>query len=132
MLFNVPQFIDVEDKVVGPLTARQFGWLAAGGVCVLVAHSFLDQSAFVISVVIIGLIFGALAFYRPYNQPLIKFITSSVFFVYRPKLYIWQKTGMRDVRKEKKAQAIAELPKRKIFDMKKTKSISQLLDQKHQ
>ncbi len=132
MLFNVPQFIDVEDKVVGPLTARQFGWLAAGGVCILVAHSFLDQSAFVISIVIIGLIFGALAFYRPYNKPLIKFITSSVFFVYRPKLYIWRRSGEGEMRKEKKVQIAAELPKRKVFDAEKTKSISQLLDQKHQ
>jgi hypothetical protein len=132
MLFNVPQFIDVEDKVVGPLTAKQFGWLALGGVCVLVAHSFLDQSAFVIAVVIIGLMFGALAFYRPYNQPLIKFITSSAFFVYRPKLYIWQKEKEGGIQREKKVQVVAELPKRKTFDAKQTKSISQILDQKHQ
>jgi len=35
MLFNVPQFIDIEDKIVGPLTAKQLGWLALGSVIAL-------------------------------------------------------------------------------------------------
>ncbi len=74
MLFNVPQFIDIEDKIVGPLTAKQLGWLAAAGIILFVLFNFLDTSAFVIACVIVGTIFGALAFYRPYNQSLINFI----------------------------------------------------------
>ena len=30
MMFSVPQFIDVEDKIIGPLTLKQFIYLAGG------------------------------------------------------------------------------------------------------
>ncbi len=92
MIFNVPQFIDIEDKIVGPLTAKQLGWLAAGAVLALLCYGMFDKSTFIVSALIIAVIFGALAFYRPYNQPLIKFIMSSIAFAVRPKIYIWKRT----------------------------------------
>jgi len=111
MQFNVPQFIDIEDKIVGPLTAKQLGWLAAGGAILLIMFTQLDTSAFVLSVFIVGGSTGALAFYRPYNQPLIKFIFSSITYVFRPKMYIWRRISRgienlkhgRDKKKEKAA-----------------------------
>ncbi|MFZ2882506.1 MAG: PrgI family protein, partial [Candidatus Moraniibacteriota bacterium] len=91
MIFNIPQFIDIEDKLVGPLTAKQLGWLAIGGVILLIAYSTLDKATFFLSAAIIAVIFGALAFYRPYNQPLIKLVSSSILFIKRPKLYVWHR-----------------------------------------
>jgi hypothetical protein len=91
MLFNIPQFIDNEDKIVGPLTAKQLGWMFGAGVTMLVFWSLLDTSAFIISVVPVAVIFGALAFYRPHNQSLITFIISSVGFFFRPKMYVWRR-----------------------------------------
>lgn len=35
MQFPVPQFIDVEDKIIGPFTLKQFGFVAGGGLIVL-------------------------------------------------------------------------------------------------
>ena len=129
MQFQTPQFIDIEDKIVGPLTAKQLGWLAAGGVVLLVLYSLLDKSAFIISAVIVAVIFGALAFYRPYNQPLIKCITSSVLFVTRPKMYIWRRIPEKVQRTTEKKQANTPIIGRKKFDAKKVADISQLLDQ---
>jgi hypothetical protein len=128
MLFNVPQFIDIEDKIVGPLTAKQLGWLALGGIVLFILFNFLDQSAFIIAAVIVVIIFGALAFYRPYNQPLISFIGSSISFIFRPRLYIW-KRGNEIVKAAKKSA----LPARKIIEKKKIDShkieeISKMLD----
>ena len=45
MISNVPQFIDTEDKIVGPLTAKQLGWMAVGGVLFLIVWTTLDRSA---------------------------------------------------------------------------------------
>lgn len=33
--FNVPQFVEIEDKIIGPLTLRQFLVIVAGGIVVL-------------------------------------------------------------------------------------------------
>jgi len=130
MLFNVPQFIDIEDKIVGPLTARQLGWLALGSVVTLILYGLLDKSSFVISVIIVGIIFGGLAFYRPYNQPLIKFITSSIMFATRPKMYIWKREAEKETKKENRAQSATAIITKKSFNSQKAESISQILDKK--
>ncbi len=102
MLFNVPQFIEIEDKIVGPLTAKQLGWLAIAGVLILIAWGTLDTSALIVVALVVGAIFGALAFYRPYNQSLLKFIMSGFSYVTRPKMYVWRRyyDTMRTVRKK--------------------------------
>ena len=130
MLFNVPQFIDIEDKIVGPLTAKQLGWLALGSVIVLILYGLLDKSAFVFSALIVAIIFGGLAFYRPYNQPLIKFISSSILFVTRPKMYIWKREAEKVAKKETGSQSAAKIITKKSFDSQKAQSISQILDKK--
>ncbi|HAI73956.1 MAG TPA: hypothetical protein DCS28_03790 [Candidatus Moranbacteria bacterium] len=131
MLFNVPQFIDIEDKIVGPLTAKQMGWLAMGGVIALVCYSLLDQSAFWISVIIIAVIFGALAFYRPYNQPLIKFILSSISFATRPKMYIWRRISEKTSRSSAKKQTAVSTIGKKNIDAKNIEDVSRLLDRQN-
>ena len=128
MIFNVPQFIDIEDKIVGPLTAKQLGWLAAGAVTLLVFYTMLDKSSFIVSAIIITIIFGALAFYRPYNQPLIKFITSSFMFVIRPKMYVWRRAQEKIQKTIEKRQDSTPVIGRKKFDAQKVADISQLLD----
>lgn len=132
MLFNVPQFTDIEDKIVGPFTAKQMGWLALGAVFLFISWGLLDSQAFFVAMIIIGLIFGALAFYRPYNQPLIQLVFSGVSFIFRPKMYVWRrvydtmsnvrKTGTRKVAKK-------ETPKKKL-DYKKIEDLGKILDRK--
>jgi len=41
MQFNVPQFIETEDKLIGPFTLKQFLYLAAGGALLVFAWYFL-------------------------------------------------------------------------------------------
>ena len=41
MQFQVPQFIEVEDKIVGPLTFKQFIYLAGGGGVIAILYAFL-------------------------------------------------------------------------------------------
>lgn len=130
MLFNVPQFIDIEDKIVGPLTARQLGWLAIGSVVALILYTFLDKASFIFSVIIVAIIFGGLAFYRPYNQPLIKLITSSIMFATRPKMYIWKREAGKEAKKETHSQIATTIIAKKSFNSKKAESISQILDKK--
>ena len=130
MLFNVPQFINIEDKIVGPLTAKQLGWLAVGGVILFVLFNLLDKSAFIIAAVIVGFLFGALAFYRPYNQPLINFIGSSISFIFRPRLYVWKRLGENAKTDRRMAERTSPLAKKKVLNSKKLEEISRRLDLK--
>jgi hypothetical protein len=98
MLFNTPQYIEIEDKIAGPLTAKQLMWMFGMGAALLVLWGILDQMTFIISAIPVAGIFCAFAFYKPQGQPLIKFIVWGLFFVFRPKFYIWR----RDYEKKKK------------------------------
>ncbi|MDO8240584.1 MAG: PrgI family protein [Candidatus Moranbacteria bacterium] len=135
-MFNVPQFIDIEDKIVGPLTAKQLGWLGAEGVILLVAWSILDMSLFIIVAVILTMIFGALAFFKPHGQPFILFLLSAVSFFTKPKMYVWRRVA--DIKAfsrpakpktaaQKKAAAAAIVPKKEI-SRQKIEDISKLLE----
>jgi len=130
MLFNVPQFLDIEDKIVGPLTAKQLGWLALGGVVILALFNYLDNQALILASLIVGVIFGGLAFYRPYNQPLVTFISSSIYFVLRPKVYIWRRFSDNIKRAAKISQKKSEKIIEKKKDRQRIESISSILDKR--
>jgi hypothetical protein len=93
MRFQVPQFIEIEDKIFGPLTLKQFIYLAGGGGLSFLVYVLLGSlwlSAIPI-VVIIG-ISGALAFYKINNKPLINVVEYGFKYFIGNKLYIWEKT----------------------------------------
>ena len=127
MLFNIPQFIDKEDKLVGPLTARQLGWLIGGVVCIFIFWAFLDHAVFIVVAIIIGGISLALAFYQPNGQPLIKFALSSFSFISSPKLYIWKRVIEKDAKKNvhEKREIIIH---KKALSAKKVDELGAILD----
>lgn len=130
MLFNIPQFIDKEDKIVGPFTAKQLGWMASAAVVMFLSWTVLDFSAFIIASIPIAGIFGALAFYRPNNQPLIYFILSSVAFAFKPKMYIWRRIPEKIVTIKEKKDKNAITAQKKEISIKKISEIAKLLDNK--
>lgn len=89
MRYQVPQFIEVEDKIFGPLTARQFIYLAGGGGVALAAFSVLPfYIAALISMPVVGLAL-ALAFYKINGQPFIKALENAFTYLIGKKLYLW-------------------------------------------
>lgn len=91
MQFQVPQFIEVEDKVFGPFTFKQFLYLAGG-----VGLSFIFYVYLPIYIAIF-FIFGclglaaALTFYK-YNGRDFIFLAESFFkYSVTKKLYLWKK-----------------------------------------
>ena len=89
MQYQVPQFIEVEDKIFGPFTARQFLYLLGGAGVTLGAFSLLPKViALVVSMPFIALSL-ALAFYQVHGQPFIKVLENGFFFLTSTKLYLW-------------------------------------------
>jgi hypothetical protein len=100
MRFQVPQFIEVEDKIFGPLTLKQFIYLAGGAGLCIVAFLFLPRVfAVIASIGALGFSF-LLAFYKYNNRPFVVFLESLFNYSMHPKLYIWRKQDQLPVRKE--------------------------------
>ena len=90
MEYQVPQFIEVEDKIIGPLTLKQFIYLAgAAGIAVL---CFIYLS-FIFALLIAGPLVAlavALAFYKVNNKPFIEVLEAGFNYYTRSKLFLWK------------------------------------------
>jgi len=91
MQFNVPQFIEIEDKLIGPLTLKQFGFLAVGGAICFVLYFPLKLPFFImVSVLIMGFC-SMLAFVKINGRPFPHFLKNFIAFAIKPKIYLWQR-----------------------------------------
>lgn len=91
MQFRVPQFIDIEDKIFGPLTLKQFLYCvgAAGTGFVIIKL----VPVFVVGVLLATPVSGfflALAFVKINNRPFMDFSESVVNYLFKGKLYTWK------------------------------------------
>lgn len=92
MRFDVPQFIEVEDKIIGPLTLKQFLFLLAGGaVLFLLWYVFSNLFIFILVGLPILIVVLALAFYRVNGRPFINYLLSMIKHFSKPRLYLWRK-----------------------------------------
>ncbi len=87
--FTVPQFLDIEDKIIGPITTRQFVILMAGFVIDVILYKLLDFMAFLVFGILIIGIAGVLAFLKINGRPFHFFILNVIQTMKRPKLRIW-------------------------------------------
>lgn len=94
--FVVPQFIDVEDKILGPLTVRQFIIMLISGGIIFLTFRFGDFQLFVLTLCTLGP--GALifAFTKINGQSFHYFLLNFVQAFRKPKLRIWRKDYSQD------------------------------------
>jgi len=109
MQYQVPQFIETEDKVVGPFSIRQFAYVGIAavlsGVCYFLVQTWLFA---IIALLLIG---GSLAlsFVKINGRPLIKIAISAFNFYWKPQRYVW-KPDHPIARQKSMPTAIRELP----------------------
>lgn len=92
MQFQVPQ-IDVEDKIFGPLTLKQFLYLATGGVIIFVALMFFELAFVILIGIPIAAVSAAFAFLKYNGRPLPRIILSMLTFSASPHTFIWKKSA---------------------------------------
>lgn len=91
MQFRVPQFIDIEDKIVGPLTLKQFAYiLGAGGFSFLLWTFIPIKVVAVIFIIPIGGLFLALAFIKVNERPFIDTLENALSYYTSSKIYTWR------------------------------------------
>lgn len=91
MQFQVPQLIDIEDKIIGPLTLKQFLYLGGGAMAVAFLWSVLTLGAFIIVAAPVIALALSLAFYKINGRPFVNFLNSFITYSVKPKLYLWKK-----------------------------------------
>ncbi|MDI6778093.1 MAG: PrgI family protein [Patescibacteria group bacterium] len=89
---NVPQFIDIEDKIAFGLTGKQLLWMAGMGAILLVIYNIFIREAFYFIGALVVVIFAALAFWKPQGVSMISFLGFAVKFLIRPRNYVWKRS----------------------------------------
>ncbi len=105
MRFEVPQFINVEDKLFGPFTFKQSIYLVGGGGLIFLIYRLLPTFVVVILGLPIAAFTLALVFIKPNGRPFIKMVESYLIYAFSERFYLWR-------RKEEKSNSveIKELP----------------------
>lgn len=97
MRFEVPQFIEVEDKIIGPFTWKQFIYLAGGVGLLIVLYFTLPFFLFALLGIPLGALSGFLAFHRINNRPFSIFLESVVNYMTHTKLYLWKRKEQQSI-----------------------------------
>lgn len=101
MQFQVPQFLDVEDKIIGPFTIKQFLYITGGLGMGYLSIRFIPWIGFALGI-LFGAFGAALAFYKFNNKPFIFLIESAFNYFRGDRFYIWK-------RREKPAETALNL-----------------------
>lgn len=91
MQYVVPQFIEVESKVIGPISVRQFIILLATAGIMFIWYSIFSIVVFLILSVITFAIGGTFAFIRINGQAFHVFALSLFQTLKRPNLSVWRR-----------------------------------------
>lgn len=119
MRYEVPQFIDIEDKIFGPLTFKQALYMAgSAGLSFMIYYGLEKFVPFDMGTVVrlilaspplaIG---AAFAFVKINKRPFVRYVEAMFYFLLNPKRYIWNKTkhsskSKKNVGKEMSGQQI--------------------------
>jgi len=91
MRFTVPQFIEHEPKIVGPLTFKQFMFIGVAGAICFILYFKATFIIFIIGSFIVMGIALAFAFLKIDGIPLATLLINFLKFNISPKMYLWKR-----------------------------------------
>jgi hypothetical protein len=96
--FVVPQFIDVEAKILGPITLRQFVISLIGGFAIVIAYRYADTGLFIIaSLAVAGLVF-LFGFFKINGRGFHLFLLNVMETLKRPRIRVWKPKATAQVK----------------------------------
>lgn len=125
MQFKVPQFIDMEDKVFGNLSFKQFVYLAGGGG---IGYIFIRVLPVYIAIVLVPAIVGlalALTFMKVNGKPFAHALESFIRYHSKSKLYLWKQ---QKVKSSERSEPASQKTIRDTLSESKLKTLSWSLD----
>ncbi|RJQ34764.1 PrgI family protein [Candidatus Parcubacteria bacterium] len=123
--FIVPQFIDKEDKIWGPITVRQFVLVIVGAFFVFLAYKLADFALFIFETVIITIFTALFAFYKVNGAPFHIFALNFIETFRKPPIRVWQmeyiKTEEHKLKGEEKKEEVihakAPVPSKRLAEL---------------
>ena len=117
MRHDVPQFIDIEDKIIGPFTFKQAIYLAGALGAGFIIFSTLSKLSFNIPFIIKIILSAppvalgvALAFLKMNRRKLIFYLEALFKYMINPKKYVWRKKDKKVDTRERKQKEETEQP----------------------
>ncbi|MEA3399570.1 MAG: PrgI family protein [Patescibacteria group bacterium] len=130
MQFKVPQFIDIEDKLFGPFSFKQFAYLAGGGGLIFILYKVLPFPVAIILIIPVGALTAALVFYKINDQPFIYYLQAGLGYIFKSKLYLWKQRLLKkeEIEKDKSLPNIPTVSTIPKVTSSKLKDLSWSLD----
>lgn len=91
MRFHVPQFIEKESRLIGPLTLRQFLWFLGGAVLFMLVQFSLTGTSVIIAFIVIALLSLAMAYGKINGVSMPRYTYMAINFFISGKKYTFSK-----------------------------------------
>lgn len=128
--FIVPQFIDVESKIFGPITTRQFLIMLVGLMFGFIAYKLSDISLFIVEAFIIFIVVAALAFVKVNGAPFHIFLLNYIKTMKSAKVRIWRRQPYIQYSKKETEENITDEPvkRRRNVSASRLSELSLIID----
>ncbi|MDA1334914.1 MAG: PrgI family protein [bacterium] len=131
--FQVPQFIDIEDKILGPLTVKQLIYVlgGAGFVVTVLVLPLPRIISWILAAVGAGF-FASVAFLKINGQPAITVLNNMTNHVSHSRLFIWKHSEKEIQREQQQIQGgpntmVPKFSKSKLQDLSWSLDINEKL-----
>lgn len=128
--FIVPQFIDAEDKIWGPITVRQFIIVIVGGVLIFISYKLADFAMFLTQTAVTVVLVVLFAFLKINGAPFHIFLLNVIQTIKRPRIRIWRKEYIKVEEFREKGEFIKPAPiiAKSMVSNKKLSELSLIID----
>lgn len=130
--FTVPQFIDVESKIIGPITTRQFLIFLGAATIIGISYKIFDFALFLTIGILVFAISGTFAFLKINGRPFHFFVLNLIQTWRRPNLRVWNHILGYVERPEEKiiVNTEKEIPVKEIFKSSHLADLALVVDTK--
>lgn len=129
--FMVPQYIEVEAKILGPITVRQFIVMlvaAMNGFIVWKIFELRNQTLGLILTILIVMIYVVFAFAKVNGQNFHYFVLNIIRTFKRPQLKVWKKTNITALPKEPEPEPMEVIARKKLPTKARLSDLALLVD----
>lgn len=128
--FTVPQFIDVEAKIIGPITTRQFLIFLVAALLIFIFYKVFDFALFVTASIFVVAVSGTFAFLKINGRPFHYFMLNLIQTLRKPGLRVWNHKIMTFEEKENKEVKFEETFVNKEINAAQVAELSLIIDTK--
>ena len=128
--YTVPQFIDVEAKIIGPITTRQFLIFLVAAILCFIFYKVFDFSLFLTLSILLVLLAGTFAFVKVNGRPFHFFLLNLIQTLCKPRLRVWNHRVADTVEKENQEIKYENVGVNKELNKARLAELSLIIDTK--